>query len=90
MGSYVVTGALAIVPVGKTEEYLFRGAAVPKGAPDSAIEHLLSVNLIAEVAEPAAEPTPPAEVPESPAAAAAAPKQAAAASKPAKPTAGAV
>lgn len=49
---YVVTGALAIVPVGKTEEYLFRGAAVPRGVDGAALDHLVAVGLIAEAPEP--------------------------------------
>lgn len=57
--AYHVSGAAAVVSVGGTEVYLYRGATVPDGATN--LEHLLSVGLVEagpdlEVIEEAAVP----------------------------------
>lgn len=59
-----VSGAAAVVAVGGVSRYLGRGDAVPEGADEASIDHLVAVGLIEAVAdapEVAEEPAAPAE-----------------------------
>ena len=58
--TYKVIGAVAVIRVGETEEYLYTGAVVPEGADAERVRHLLDVGLIGEA--PDADPIEPAVV----------------------------
>lgn len=46
-----VSGAAAVVAVGGVSRYLGRGDAVPEGADEASIDHLVAVGLIEVVAD---------------------------------------
>lgn len=53
-----VSAAAAVVKVGNTERYLYRGAVLPADADEADVERLVAIGLVgeSEVEEPAIEP----------------------------------
>lgn len=58
MGTYVVTGPLALVtdPAGKVR-YLYTGARIPRDIPAEQVQHLIGRGLVTEMDKPAPGPS---------------------------------
>lgn len=66
MAGHRVTAAAVVVPVGTTEQYLYRGARVPAAVPEATVQRLVRRGLVAAIPDPAPAPVPVVE-PETPA-----------------------
>lgn len=53
---YRVTAAAVVVPIGTTEQYLYRGARVPAAVPEATVQRLVRRGLVAAIPDPAPVP----------------------------------
>lgn len=63
---YRVTAAAAVVRVGGTERYLYRGAVVPAGVSAADIARLVKMGLVSVAAAEPVRAVEPAETPDAP------------------------